>query len=248
MVHLGPLPGSPRFAGDFDAVIAAAVDDALRLDDAGFDAIGVENFGDAPFFADDVPKVTVAAMTRAIGAVAGVTAKPLVVNVLRNDAAAAVAIAAASGAAFVRVNVLSGTMWTDQGPIVGRAAEVTRLRSAIAPDVGILADVFVKHATPTPGATIEQAAEELVDRAGADAVIVSGTATGRPPDIATVRQVRAAVPGTPVLLGSGVTEDSLAGFLAAADGVIVGTAIKVDAITTNPVDPILAKAMVAAAG
>jgi membrane complex biogenesis BtpA family protein len=248
MVHLGPLPGSPRFSGDFDAVIAAAVDDALRLDDAGFDAIGVENFGDAPFFADDVPKVTVAAMTRAIGAVAGVTAKPLVVNVLRNDAAAAVAIAAASGAAFVRVNVLAGTMWTDQGPIVGRAAEVTRLRSAIAPDVGILADVFVKHATPTPGATIEQAAEELVDRAGADAVIVSGTATGRPPDIVTVRQVRAAVPGTPVLLGSGVTEDSLAGFLAAADGAIVGTAIKVDAITTNPVDPILAKAMVAAAG
>jgi len=248
MVHLGPLPGSPRFLGGFDTVISAAVGDAIRLDEAGFDAIGVENFGDAPFFADDVPKVTVAAMTRAISAIAGVTGKTIVVNVLRNDAAAALAVAAATGAAFVRVNVLAGTMWTDQGPIVGRAAEVTRLRRAIAPEVGILADVFVKHATPAPGATIEQAAEELADRALADALIVSGTSTGRAPDLATVRKVASAVPGIPILLGSGVTEDTLAGFLAVAHGVIVGTAVKMDGITTNPVDPILAKSFAAAAG
>ncbi len=248
MVHLGPLPGAPRFGGDLDAVIGAAVDDALRLDHAGFDAIGVENFGDAPFFADDVPKVTVAAMTRAIGAVAGVTAKPLVVNVLRNDGAAALAIAAAVGAAFVRVNVLAGTMWTDQGPVVGRAAELTRLRSTIAPDVGILADVFVKHATPPPGVTLEQAAEELAERSLADALIVSGSSTGRPPDLAIVREVRAAVPSTPVLLGSGVTEDTVAEFLGIADGVIVGTSVKVDGITVNPVDPVSAKSFVVAAG
>ncbi len=248
MVHLGPLPGSPRFSGGFDRVVSAAVDDAIRLDEAGFDAIAVENFGDAPFFADDVPKVTVAAMTRALSAIAGVTGRPMVVNVLRNDAAAALAVAAATGAAFVRVNVLAGTMWTDQGPIVGQAAAVTRLRRAIAPEVGILADVFVKHATPAPGATIEQAAEELAERAMADAIIVSGTSTGRAPDLAMVRQVRAAAPGVPTLVGSGVTEDTVASYLEIAYGVIVGTALKVDGITTNPVDPMTAKAFVAAAG
>ncbi|MDQ3781975.1 MAG: BtpA/SgcQ family protein [Actinomycetota bacterium] len=248
MVHLGPLPGSPRFDGAFDRVVSAAVDDAIRLDEAGFDAIAVENFGDAPFFADDVPKVTVAAMTRVLSAIAAVTGRPMVVNVLRNDAAAALAVAAATGAAFVRVNVLAGTMWTDQGPIVGRAAEVTRLRRAISPEVGILADVFVKHATPAPGATIEQAAEELAERALADAIIVSGTSTGRAPDRAMVRQVRAAAPGVPTLVGSGVTEDTVASYLEVADGVIVGTALKADGITTNPVDPVAAKAFVAAAG
>lgn len=248
VVHLGPLPGSPRFDGGFDRVVSAAVDDAIRLDEAGFDAIAVENFGDAPFFVDDVPKVTVAAMTRVLSVIVGVTGRPMVVNVLRNDAAAALAVAAATGAAFVRVNVLAGTMWTDQGPIVGQAAVVARLRRSIAPEVGILADVFVKHATPAPGATIEQAAEELAERALADAIIVSGTSTGRAPDLATVRQVRAAAPGVPTLVGSGVTEDTVARYLEVADGIIVGTALKVDGITTNPVDHTAAKAFVAAAG
>lgn len=179
MVHLGPLPGTPRFRNDLDAVIAAAVADAERLTEAGFDGVGVENFGDAPFFRDDVPKVTVAAMTRAVAAVAEAVDVPIGVNVLRNDAKAALAIASVTGAAFIRVNVLSGTMWTDQGLVVGDAAEVLRLRTVIAPDTAILADVFVKHAVPPPGTTLGEAAEELAGRALADAIIVSGTSTGR---------------------------------------------------------------------
>jgi membrane complex biogenesis BtpA family protein len=247
MVHLGPLPGSPRFSGDIDAVIAAAVLDAERLERAGFDAIGVENFGDAPFFADDVPKATIAAMTRVISAVAGSVTVPIGVNVLRNDACGALAIAAATGAAFIRVNVLAGSMWTDQGLIVGKAAEVARHRAALAPRVKIFADVFVKHATPPAGTRLEQAAEELAHRSLADALIVSGTATGRPPTLSTIQDVGDAVPATPLYVGSGASALNVAQFLAVADGVIVGTTLKQDSTTTNPVDEDRARAFVAAA-
>jgi len=248
MVHLGPLPGSPGFDGDIDPVVAAALLDAHRLADAGFDAVLVENFGDVPFYADDVPKVTVAAMTRAVSAVTEAVDLPVGVNVLRNDALAALAIAAATGASFIRVNVLSGTMATDQGTITGRAAEVARLRASICPDVEVLADVFVKHAAPPPGLSIEQAARDLWERGGADGIVVSGAGTGHPVDDARLTAVRKAVPEARLYAGSGVDASTVADILEVCDGAIVGTAIKEGGITTAPVDPERARALVEAAG
>jgi hypothetical protein len=246
MVHLGPLPGAPRYRGDLDAVITAAVADARTLIDAGFDGLMVENFGDAPFFADDAPKETIAAMTRVVGAVTALGA-PTGVNVLRNDALGALAVAAASGAAFIRVNVLSGVMYTDQGVITGKAAEVARLRAAIAPAVAVFADVFVKHATPPPGLSLEQATADLWERSGADAIVVSGPGTGQAVDRTHVQRVRAAAPQAPLYIGSGADAGSAAELLQVCTGLIVGTAIKVDGITTAPVDPERARALVAAA-
>jgi len=247
MVHLGPLPGSPRYAGGLDAVIAAAREDAGRLAAAGFDAVLVENYGDAPFFADDVPKATVAAMAVAVDAVAE-AGIPAGVNVLRNDALAALAVAAASGASFIRVNVLSGVMSTDQGTITGRAAEVARLRKAIAPEVAVFADVFVKHATPPPGLTIEQAAADLWERAGADAIVISGTSTGRALDMNELDAVHTALPDAPLYAGSGVDSGTVADLLRLCTGVIVGTSIKEGRVTTAPVDAVRARELVAAAG
>lgn len=246
MIHLAALPGSPGFAGSLDDVIAAAVRDATTLEGAGFDGLMVENYGDVPFFADDVPKVTVAAMTMAVSAVRDATGLPTGVNVLRNDAIAAVAIAAATGASYLRVNVLSGTMYTDQGPIVGRAAEVVRARSRLTPGTAILADVFVKHATPPPGSVLHNAARDLAERAGADAIVVSGSGTGEatdPQDLATVR----AASSLPVYAGSGVTSATIASILRSADGVIVGSAVKVGGRPSNPVDLDLAVDLVRAA-
>jgi membrane complex biogenesis BtpA family protein len=237
MLHLGPLPGSPQFSGDLDAVIDAAIADGRILQRVGFDAFMVENFGDAPFYADDVPKVTIAAMTRAIADIARTFDVPIGVNVLRNDALGALAVATATGARFIRVNVLSGMMSTDQGPIIGKAAEVARVRQAIAPDVAVMADVFVKHATPPPGLTLELATRDLAERGGADAIIVSGTGTGRPPSMSDVRVVKEAADGTPIFVGSGVTADSVVEILGVADGVIAGTAIKRHGIASNPVSP-----------
>lgn len=245
MVHLGPLPGSPRHRNDFDTVLTAARHDARVLVDAGFDALMVENFGDAPFFGDDVPKVTIAAMTRAVAEVAALGV-PTGVNVLRNDALGALAVAAATGAAFIRVNVLSGVMATDQGTLTGRAAEVARLRSSIAPAVRVFADVFVKHATPPPGLTLERATADLWERAGADAIVVSGPGTGHPVDRNHLERVAAAAPGAPLYIGSGATAATARDLLGVCTGLIVGTAVKVDGRTGSPIDPQRARDLVAA--
>jgi membrane complex biogenesis BtpA family protein len=245
MVHLGALPGSPGFTGDLDDVIQAAMTDAEAIAAAGFDGVMVENFGDAPFFADDAPKVTIASLTSAVNAVYEASRLPIGVNVLRNDGLGALAVAAATPAQFIRVNVLSGTMYTDQGPIVGNAAEIARMRSAVCPDVDIMADVFVKHATPPAGLSLVDATNDLVERAGADAVVVSGVGTGSPADLADLATV-AGASHLPVFLGSGVTTDNVREMLAIADGAIVGTSIKVDGVATNPVDPAAAAAFIAA--
>ncbi|MGH8928551.1 MAG: BtpA/SgcQ family protein [Acidimicrobiia bacterium] len=247
MVHLPPLPGSPGFGGDLDAGIDRAIADAIRLRDAGFKALLIENFGDAPFFADRVPPITIAAMTRAVEAIIRSTQLLVGVNVLRNDAIASVAIAAATGAGLIRVNVLTGVMYTDQGPIVGQAAAVARDRSLLCPDVAILADIFVKHASPPPGLSIEQAAQDTWDRGGADALVVSGPGTGSPPDLDEVLRLRKAVPEATIVVGSGVTVENLAAVASIADGAIVGTSVKIDGQVNNPVDPDRAKDTVRAA-
>jgi hypothetical protein len=157
--------------------------------------------------------------------------------VLRNDAAAALSIAAAVGLDAIRVNVHAGAMVTDQGIVTGRAHETLRERARLGAPVLLLADVLVKHARPL-GATLPDAADvarETAHRAGADGLIVSGAATGRPVDLARLREVREAVPDVPLLLGSGVTHDTVAALLDSADGVIVGSALKEGGVVSAPV-------------
>lgn len=245
MVHLQPLPGAPGFSGSVDDVIVAAVADALALAEAGFPALMIENFGDVPFHGDQVGAETIASITRSVTAVQAATGLPAGVNVLRNDALAALGIAAATGAQFVRVNVLSGVMYTDQGPIVGRAAEVARKRSAVAPWVEIWADVMVKHATPPPGLSIEQSAADTVERGLAAAVIVSGPGTGSAPQLEHAQLVRDAVPEeTRLVIGSGANPANLATLARVADSFIVGTSLKRDGRAAGQVDPERARLLV----
>jgi membrane complex biogenesis BtpA family protein len=244
MVHLLPLPGSPRFAGSMTEVIETAISDAGALVDAGFPALIVENFGDVPFHADEVPAETVAAMTLAVEGVAR-SGVPFGVNVLRNDALAALGIAAATGASCIRVNVLTGVMYTDQGAITGRADEVQRSRARLCPDVEVWADVLVKHATPPTGLDAARAAEDMVERGLADVVIVSGAGTGAEPELGEARSVRQAVPASVrVAVGSGATVDNLDALSSVADTFIIGSHVKVDGNANNRPDPLRAKALV----
>jgi hypothetical protein len=235
VVHLLPLPGSPRFADDFDAVIQRALLDAHALVEGGADGIIVENFGDAPFHKYVEPH-TVAAMAIVVREVVRVVNLPVGVNALRNDAKAAIAIAATAGAQFIRVNVHIGAMATDQGIIEGRADETLRYRKALGADVKIFADVFVKHAAPLGAQTLEQAAKDTVYRGLADVLIVSGVGTGEATDLDDVRCVKAVVPDVPIFIGSGVNVDNIAEVLKVADGVIVGTSLKGDGKVENAVD------------
>jgi membrane complex biogenesis BtpA family protein len=238
VIHLRPLPGSPRWVGDFDAVLAAARLDAAAYREGGADGVIVENFGDAPFRKSDVPAATIAAMSAAAVAVrAELRGLPLGFNVLRNDAAAALALCAVHGGSFIRVNVHTGVMVTDQGLIEGAAHETLRQRSAICPQVRILADVHVKHARPLAEFSIEESARDTVDRGLADGLIVTGAGTGRSADPSDLRRVRRACPGALIFLGSGTATGELEPYRDLADGFIVGTSLKREGLVTNPVDP-----------
>ncbi len=241
VVHLPPLPGSPRWrvGAGLEPVVRRAVRDAGALAEAGFAGVLVENHGDAPFFKGPVPPETVAAVAVAAAAVRRALPAEVAVgvNVLRNDAHAGLAVAAACGLAFVRVNVLAGAVLADQGIVEGRAAEVLRTRARLAPDAWILADVRVKHAAPLAPRPIEEEARDLHTRGGANALIVTGPRTGEPVDMDELERVRRAVPEAPLLVGSGATRDTVGRILGMADGVIVGTAVKQEGRTDAPVDP-----------
>jgi uncharacterized protein len=226
VVHLQPLPGSPSWQGDLERVIDFAVADAIAYERGGAHALFVENFGDIPFTRGPVNPETIAAMAAAGRAVRSAVKLPIGFNVLRNDARAALALCAACGGAFVRVNVHTGAMLTDQGLIEGNAYETLRYRRQICPGAKIFADVHVKHAVPLGNWNIGDSARDAVTRGLADALIVSGTGTGLAADRADVEAVRAACPSTKLLLGSGVTLDNLSDYLSLADGFIVGSSLK----------------------
>ena len=256
MVHLPALPGAPRFDADGGraAIHAAARRDAERLDAGGVDALIVENFGDAPFYPDAVPHHVVAELTALVGTVQEATDRPVGVNVLRNDGPSAVAVAAATGAAFVRVNVHVGARVADQGVLEGRAHETMRRRERLDADVRVLADVGVKHSAPLGGGDSEvgpDAVGDAVERGLADGVIVSGSATGRATDDDDLRAATAARDeaglDTPVFVGSGVTAGTVGETLTVADGVIVGSALKEGGDATNPVSVERVERVVAAA-
>ncbi|HEY8376221.1 MAG TPA: BtpA/SgcQ family protein [Nannocystis sp.] len=248
VLHLPPLPGSPRAARPLADIAAAVADDARCLAAAGFDLAILENFGDAPFFKDRVPPVTVAAMTRCALAVRDACPDlPLGINVLRNDGHAALALAAVVGAACVRINVLTGARVTDQGVIEGRAAELLRLRRELGcPEVQIWADVAVKHSAALAERDLESETRDLVERALADAVLVTGTGTGQAVDPARLRAVRAAAAGVPVLVASGATASMLPDLVNMSDGCIVGSALRADGRAGGPIDPARAHSFAAA--
>ena len=226
VVHLKPLPGSPRWHGNLENVINNAVLDATAYDRGGAHALFIENFGDAPFSKGTVGPETVAAMTAVGRAIREHTKLPIGYNVLRNDAQAALAICAATGGSFIRVNVLSGAMVTDQGIIEGDAYNVLRYRQRLCPHVQIFADVHVKHGEPLGDTGIGDAARETIERGLADAVIVSGIGTGHATDFGDVELVRRALPHGRMLIGSGINLRNVGEYLRHADGFIVGSSLK----------------------
>ncbi len=242
VVHLPPLPGDPR-AGDatFSQAEAAALADAEALVRGGVDGLIIENFGSAPFVkgtaGDRLPPHQVAALALIARRCADLADTTVGVNCLRNDAPAALGIAAAAGLDFVRVNVHVGAYVTDQGLIEGEAATSLRYRQALgAESVAILADLLVKHATPLAPVRATDAARDTLGRGLADGLIVTGDATGAPIAEALLEDVRAAAGEAPILLGSGVTPENAPRLAPLANGAIVGTWLKRDGDVRAPVD------------
>jgi membrane complex biogenesis BtpA family protein len=246
MLHLPALPGSPQNKLDMDAILDWVLEDAKALVEGGIHALVIENFGDIPFYPQQVPPHTVAFMTALGVEVKRQFHRPLGINVLRNDAESAIAIAAAVSAEFIRVNVHVAARLTDQGLIEGAAHRTLRYRKLLGSDIKIFADVDVKHSAPLAARDLKVEVEELVGRGCADAIIVTGAATGSKTSLEDLRAAKSAAGTTHVIAGSGVDAKNIAAVLQAADGAIVGTSLKRGGITVNPVDPERVRALMSA--
>ncbi len=242
VLHLPALPGAPSASPGLAAVVERAVADARVLWEGGIQRAILENLGDAPFTGGAVGPEVVAFLTRAALAVrSAVPGLDLGINVLRNDALSAMAIAAAVEASFVRVNVLAGASWTDQGLVQGMARDVLLLRRRLRQDgvgpIQIAADIGVKHAVPAGETDLSRLAHDTAGRGGADVLIVTGNATGAPASLADIQAVRRGAPTQPLWVGSGVTAASLGALVGQVDGAIVGTSLHEDARLERPLCP-----------
>lgn len=247
VVHLLPLPTSPRWGGSLKAVIGRAEQEAAALASGGVDGLIVENFFDAPFSKNQVDPVVVSAMTIVVQRIQNLVTLPIGLNVLRNDAKSAMAIASCVQAQFIRVNVLTGVMATDQGLIEGEAHQLLRYRRELGSDVKILADVLVKHARPLSSPNLTVAVKDTIERGLADGVILSGWATGSPPNLEDLELACGAANGTPVFIGSGANWENIDTLMQAADGVIVSSSLKRHGRIEQPIDPIRVSQFVEAA-
>lgn len=240
VIHLPPLPGAPRYAGEPVAdIYAAAARDARVLSDGGIDGIMVENASDMPFSRpEDVGPETVAALTAACLEIRAVADVPIGITCVANAVVPALAVAKAVHARWVRANQWVNAYVANEGFLDGPAPRAMRYRKSIgAEDVHVFADVHVKfgaHTITSDRSVAEQATDaEWFD---ADVLIATGTRTGSPTSPDEVHEVRK---GTvlPVIVGSGLDPDQVDRLFGVADGAIVGQWLKHEGRWWNPVDP-----------
>jgi membrane complex biogenesis BtpA family protein len=240
MVHLMPLPGSPAYNGwTIDSIVENALREAKILVENGVDGLIVENMWDLPYYAgDEIPPEEIAAHSIAAREVVKSVNVPVGITCIHNGGRAALGIAKAAGAEFIRVCLYTGSLIWDTGQIDhGNATELMRLRKLLhAWDIRFFADVYKKHAVTFPGITPEIHAN-WTDFYLADAIIVTGKMTGVEPELDLLKTVKETVGETPVIIGSGANIENIERLLSIADGAIVGTFFKVKGITQNPVDP-----------
>lgn len=236
MAHVPPLPGTPLY--DAAAGVQGLVDSLKRdldvLLDVGFDSVMFCNEGDRPYELN-AGLESAAVMARVVTECAP-TDRPFGVDFLW-DARCALAVAVATGASFMR-EVTTGVYESDMGLWQTDAAAVLRERRRLdAEQLAVFMNITPEFASPIGRREAPAAARSAVVSSLADTILVSGPMAGAEPDVATLAEVREAVPDdVPVLLNTGAKSHTIAAFLEHADGAIVGSDLKVDGYTWNPVD------------
>lgn len=241
MVHLLPLPGSPAYEGwSIESIEEFALKEAKVLEENGVDGLIVENMWDLPYYSGSsrIPHEEIASQAVIARYVVRNSNLPVGITVIHNGGRAALAIAKAAGAKFIRVCLYTGAAVWDTGEFDhGNAADLFRLRKWLyADDIKFFVDVVKKHSVVFPGINLETHSI-WADFYLADALIVTGKMTGEPPLPSDVKTVKDIVGDTPVLIGSGLNPDNAEKLLQYADGAIVGTYFKQNGMTVNPVDP-----------
>lgn len=237
MVHLGALPGAPLYDVDsgLPGLLTAARADLRALQAAGVDAVMFGNENDRPYEFKVDPAST-ATMAMIIGQLRSEITVPFGVNVLW-DPHSTIALAAATGAAFVR-EIFTGAYASDMGPWTPDAGAAMRYRNRLhRPDLAMLYNVSAEFADSLDRRPLPDRARSAVFSSIPDAVLVSGQITGEAAALSDLEAVKRVLPTTPVLANTGVKHDTIADVLRVADGCIVGSALKVDGHTWNAVDP-----------
>lgn len=239
VIHVGALPGTPRSSQTVSELIASATSEARIYKESGVDGVIVENMHDVPYLRGAVGPEIVAAMTAIASEIKRECDLPVGIQILAGANIEAMAVAHAAGLDFIRAEGYAYAHVADEGLIQSSAAELLRYRKLIgAEKVQVWTDVKKKHAAHAITADVSLGeTAETVEFMGADCVIVTGSATGKAPSIADVREAKDHC-GLPVFLGSGINEQNLRDFYEHADGFIVGSAFKVDGLWSNTVDPV----------
>lgn len=240
MVHLGAMPGTPLHdgAGGVEAILAGAEVDLAALQAAGVDAVMFGNENDRPYELK-VDTASTATMAYVIGRLRDRISVPFGVNVLW-DPMATMALAAATGAAFVR-EIFTGTYASDMGLWAPDAGAARRYGARLGADVATLYNVSAEFAGSLDPRPLADRARSAVFSSIPDAVLVSGAITGEAARMEDLEAVKRVLPSVPVLANTGVKHATVADVLRIADGCIVGSALKVEGDTWAPVDPDRAK-------
>ncbi|HXQ71660.1 MAG TPA: BtpA/SgcQ family protein [Pyrinomonadaceae bacterium] len=238
VIHVGALPGTPRSSQTVSELITSARIEAKLYRESGVDGVIVENMHDVPYLRGEVGPEIVAAMTAIAAEVKRECALPVGVQLLAGANIEAMAVAHAADLDFIRAEGYAYAHVADEGLIQASAAKLLRYRKMIgATHVQVWADVKKKHAAHAITADVSLGeTAETIEFMGADCVIVTGSATGKPPNVADVREAKSHC-HLPVFLGSGISENNVGEFYDDADGFIIGTAFKLDGLWFNTVDP-----------
>ena len=238
VIHVGALPGTPRSSNSVAELVSQARQEARIYKESGVDGVIVENMHDVPYLRGEVGPEIVAALTAIATEVKSECESPVGIQILAGANIEAMAVAHAAALDFIRAEGYAYAHVADEGFIQSSAANLLRYRKMIGSErVQVWADVKKKHAAHAITADVSLGeTAETVEFMGADCVIVSGSATGKPPSLGDIREAKAHCK-LPVFLGSGITKDNIAEFYNEADGFIVGSSFKIDGRWSNTIDP-----------
>lgn len=239
MIHLLPLPGSPNYQGDIESIEKRALDDLKALTEGGVDAFIIENFGDVPYD-NEISLEGYSVMLSIINKIQQHTSLPFGINIQFNSTEQEWAMAFATHAAFIRVESFVENRIGTHGISFTAAPKLMRQKKQYPSECMIFSDVHVKHSYPMTEISLEDAIHEAYS-SGASAVIITGRATGKQPEIEDVRKIKELYPDIPVLIGSGINERNAAEYLSVSDGIIVGSSIKYGGDVNQSIDEIRVK-------
>jgi membrane complex biogenesis BtpA family protein len=238
MIHVGALPGTPANSCSVREIVAQAVGEARIYRDGGVHGVAIENMHDVPYLRGSVGPEITAAMTAIALAVKDASNLPCGIQILAGANHEALAVAHAADLQFARVEGYAFAHVADEGIIESSAASLLRYRRAIGAErVQVWADVKKKHSAHALTADVDIGeTATAVEFMRADAVIVTGNATGREANEADLADVRRHC-RLPIYIGSGVTAENLTRYAPLADGFIVGSFFKKDGNWNESVDP-----------